>query len=109
VPGAAVRAAADPDAALAAAGSALAAHARVHLPFEDARTLLVAGTVRRRARRRREARESLEAARARFTELGAPPWPTAPPPSSGASAGAPPPRMRSRSPNGASPSTSPPA
>jgi DNA-binding NarL/FixJ family response regulator len=44
------------------------------MPFEHARTLLVVGTVLRRVRRRRDARESLEAARARFTELGAPAW-----------------------------------
>ena len=67
-------AAGEPDAALAAADDALAAHGRVDMPFEHARTLLVAGAVRRRARRRREARESLEAARARFTELGAQAW-----------------------------------
>jgi DNA-binding CsgD family transcriptional regulator len=64
----------DPGAALAAADSALAAHNRVEMPFEHARTLLVAGTIRRRARRRREARETLEAALAEFTRLGATAW-----------------------------------
>ena len=67
-------AAGNPDAARAAAEAALAAHDRVEMPFERARTLLVAGTVRRRARRRREAREILEAALAEFTRLGATPW-----------------------------------
>jgi DNA-binding CsgD family transcriptional regulator len=64
----------DPGAALAAADRALAAHERVEMPFERARTLLVAGAIRRRARRRREARETLEAALAEFTRLGATAW-----------------------------------
>jgi DNA-binding NarL/FixJ family response regulator len=64
----------DVDAALAAADAALTAHARVAMPFEHARTLLVAGAVRRRARRRRESRETLEAALGAFTGLGATAW-----------------------------------
>ena len=54
--------------------AALAAHDRVPLPFERARTLLVAGSVRRRLRRRREARAALEEAQAEFTRLDAPVW-----------------------------------
>ena len=52
----------EPDAALAALDEALALSARVGEPFERARTLLVLGTVQRRERKKRSARESLEAA-----------------------------------------------
>ncbi len=44
------------------------------LPFEHARALLVLGTVQRRAAKKRAARESLQAARAVFEELGAALW-----------------------------------
>jgi DNA-binding CsgD family transcriptional regulator len=44
------------------------------MPFERARTLLVLGEVRRRAKRKRAAREALEAALAAFEALGASPW-----------------------------------
>ena len=54
--------------------AALAAHDRAPLPFERARTLLVAGSVRRRLRRRREARAALEEAQAEFTRLDAVVW-----------------------------------
>lgn len=60
--------------AQAAVDAALVEHGRVEMPFESARTLLVAGTVARRARRRRDARTTLEAARAAFVELGAVVW-----------------------------------
>jgi DNA-binding CsgD family transcriptional regulator len=43
-------------------------------PLECARTLLVLGQVRRRAKQRGAAREALDAARARFEEIGAPLW-----------------------------------
>jgi DNA-binding NarL/FixJ family response regulator len=43
-------------------------------PFELARTLLALGTVQRRARRRRDARESLDRAIATFDLLGARVW-----------------------------------
>jgi DNA-binding CsgD family transcriptional regulator len=56
------------------ADAALAAHDRVPLPFERARTLLVAGSVRRRLRRRREARAALDEALAEFERLGARVW-----------------------------------
>jgi DNA-binding CsgD family transcriptional regulator len=45
-----------------------------HLPFEHARALLALGTVQRRAGKKRAARESLQAARAVFEELGAELW-----------------------------------
>ena len=46
-------------------------HERVPMPFERARTLLALGSTRRRAKRRRAARESLDEALAIFEELGA--------------------------------------
>ena len=61
----------DFDGALASVGEALAQHARVAIPFERGRTLLVLGAVQRRARRRRAAREALEEALAVFERLGA--------------------------------------
>jgi DNA-binding CsgD family transcriptional regulator len=45
-----------------------------HSPFELARTLLVSGEIRRRARRKREASERLEQAHAIFDRLGATIW-----------------------------------
>ena len=62
------------DAALESLDEALAAHDDVPAPFERARTLLALGSVQRRARRRREARETLEAAESVFRELGVPVW-----------------------------------
>jgi DNA-binding CsgD family transcriptional regulator len=62
------------DAAQETVDAALAAHDRAPLPFERARTLLVAGSVRRRLRRRREARAALEEAQAEFTRLDAVVW-----------------------------------
>jgi DNA-binding CsgD family transcriptional regulator len=53
---------------------AIETFAALGMPFERARTLLVLGEVRRRAKRKRAAREALEAARAAFDELGAPLW-----------------------------------
>ena len=44
------------------------------MPFERARTLLVLGEVRRRAKQKRAARETLAAALASFEELGAEIW-----------------------------------
>jgi DNA-binding CsgD family transcriptional regulator len=60
--------------ALAAAGDAAAVHARVPLPLEYARSLLVLGEVNRRAKQKRAAREALEHALALFEELGAVLW-----------------------------------
>lgn len=44
------------------------------LPFERARMLMVKGQLERRANRKLRARESLEAARLAFEDLGSPPW-----------------------------------
>ena len=64
----------DADAASAALAEALVLHERVGEPFERARTLLVLGTVQRRERKKRPARESLEAAFETFQSLGAALW-----------------------------------
>jgi DNA-binding CsgD family transcriptional regulator len=53
---------------------ALAEHARVPMRFEHARTLLALGAAQRRARRRAQARASLQQARGIFQELGTPVW-----------------------------------
>jgi len=60
--------------AQAALDRAHAAHQRQSMPFELARTLLVQGQVKRRARARRLARESLERALGLFEEMGAAVW-----------------------------------
>jgi DNA-binding CsgD family transcriptional regulator len=49
-------------------------HTRLAQPFERARTLLVAGTVERRARQKRAARDALDEARQVFDTLGAQRW-----------------------------------
>ena len=64
----------DFDAALAEIEQALAAHERLPMPYELARTLLAKGHIERRVRRRREARDSLERARALFQDIGAKLW-----------------------------------
>jgi DNA-binding CsgD family transcriptional regulator len=61
-------------AALDSLDDALKHHERLPMPFELGRTLLVQGTIRRRARRKRPAREALEQAVEIFEELGAPLW-----------------------------------
>ncbi len=53
---------------------ALTHHARTEHPLETARTLLVAGEVQRRMKRKRTARELLERAGAVFEELGSQLW-----------------------------------
>ncbi|MGH3012244.1 MAG: helix-turn-helix transcriptional regulator [Gaiellaceae bacterium] len=53
---------------------ALAEHDRAPMPFERARTLLALGSVLRRTRQRRAAREALRQAHGVFTELGAALW-----------------------------------
>jgi len=53
---------------------ALAEHARMRCPFERGRTLLAAGSIRRRAREKRAARETLEEAHQIFDGLGATLW-----------------------------------
>lgn len=61
-------------AARAALEQAFAAHERLPQPFELGRTLLVQGTIERRAKRRRTAREALTRALELFDDLGAPLW-----------------------------------
>lgn len=60
--------------ALAAADAAVVAHDRLAQPLELARTLLVRGSIQRRLKERRLARESLERALAIFGRLGAARW-----------------------------------
>ena len=60
--------------ALGVIDDALEHHRRVPMPFEHGRTLLVAGTARRRAKRLRDARWALTAAQSIFERLGAPLW-----------------------------------
>jgi DNA-binding CsgD family transcriptional regulator len=64
----------DLDVALAALDRGLAEHDRMRCPFEHGRTLLTLGSVRRRARRKRAAREALAQALEIFAELGASLW-----------------------------------
>ena len=60
--------------AAAAFGQALAQHERLPMPFELGRTLLAQGQLRRRAKQKRAARESLQGALDIFERLGAPLW-----------------------------------
>jgi DNA-binding CsgD family transcriptional regulator len=62
------------DPAAEALERSLAEHERCAMPFERARTLLVQGQVLRRLKRKRQARASLEEARAAFGRLGADSW-----------------------------------
>lgn len=64
----------DLDGATAAADDAVRTHDRLPLPFEFGRTLLVRGTVERRAKRKREARDTLNVALEIFDGLGAELW-----------------------------------
>jgi DNA-binding CsgD family transcriptional regulator len=64
----------DHDRGLASFDSALAHHDRASMPFERARTLLALGSVQRRSRRKRAARDSLQQALALFESLGASLW-----------------------------------
>ena len=64
----------DLDAALVALEEATVRHESVPVPFDRARTLLVLGVMRRRARRRKAAREALEQACDEFERLGATHW-----------------------------------
>jgi DNA-binding CsgD family transcriptional regulator len=59
---------------LASLEQAVAQHDRVPMPFERARTLLALGSVRRRARMKRLAREALEEAQVTFHGLDAQAW-----------------------------------
>ncbi len=60
--------------ALAALERAFVLHEGLGQPLELARTHLVMGTIRRRSRQKRAARDSLQAALDSFEELGAPLW-----------------------------------
>jgi DNA-binding CsgD family transcriptional regulator len=64
----------DLDAAAEAVERALAEQPRLGMPFEHARTLLVAGAIARRRRRRSAAKAAFERAEALFAELGAELW-----------------------------------
>ena len=52
----------------------MAEHARTTDPFQHARTLLALGRTQRRAKKRGDARRTLDDALARFETLGAPLW-----------------------------------
>jgi DNA-binding CsgD family transcriptional regulator len=54
--------------------AALAIHQQLTMPFERARTLLIAGEAQRRARHKSRAARALQDAQAIFDELGAPLW-----------------------------------
>jgi DNA-binding CsgD family transcriptional regulator len=64
----------DHDAAAESLRQAFAAHGRLEMPLELARTHLIAGDVARRARRKMTAREHVETARTMFARHGAAPW-----------------------------------
>jgi DNA-binding CsgD family transcriptional regulator len=64
----------DLDGARAALDRALTEHGRMRCPFERGRTLFALGSVRRRAREKRAAREALEEACRAFDDLGAALW-----------------------------------
>ncbi|HEY4976997.1 MAG TPA: AAA family ATPase [Gaiellaceae bacterium] len=53
---------------------AIAGHEQFTDPFERGRTMLIAGTIEHRAKRKRKAREALEQAREIFEQLGARLW-----------------------------------
>ena len=64
----------DGEGALGAFERALTQHARAPMPFERARTLLALGAAQRRAKRKRDARATLDEAVLVFEELGAALW-----------------------------------
>ena len=64
----------DHERALASFEHALSEHDRTTDPFQHARTLLALGRTQRRAKKRGDARTTLEDALARFERLGAPLW-----------------------------------
>jgi DNA-binding CsgD family transcriptional regulator len=64
----------DVGAAEAALERSLVAHARLPMPLEHARSLLVLGRIRRRRRRRLAAKDALEQALAIFDAVGSPLW-----------------------------------
>ena len=64
----------DTGGAIEAVDEALRAHEGVSLPFEHARTLLIAGQIRRRNKEKLLAANALTAAKVTFDRLGAPLW-----------------------------------
>jgi DNA-binding CsgD family transcriptional regulator len=64
----------DLDGALVSFEAALAQHDRVEIPLDRGRTLLALGIAQRRAKRRREARATLEQSVAVFERIGAAVW-----------------------------------
>ena len=64
----------DLDGSFIAFERAIAEHTRADDPFQYARTLLALGRTQRRAKRRGDARATLQAALAQFETLGAPLW-----------------------------------
>lgn len=64
----------DPEGSLVRLETALSDHERSRFPFERGRTLLALGGARRRLKRKRIARDALEAARQTFEEVGAAIW-----------------------------------
>ena len=64
----------DLEAAITDFGAALALHTQVELPLDKGRTLLAFGAAQRRAKRRREARGTLEEALGIFERIGAALW-----------------------------------
>jgi DNA-binding NarL/FixJ family response regulator len=64
----------DPTGAVTQLQQALSHHHRIDMPFELARTLLCLGRVQRRAKQRKEARETLTRALEIFERVGAPLW-----------------------------------
>jgi DNA-binding CsgD family transcriptional regulator len=64
----------DSEGAAASLEKALEAHSAFEEPFDRGRALLVLGTIQRRTRRRKPARQSLEAAAEVFDRLGATAW-----------------------------------
>jgi DNA-binding NarL/FixJ family response regulator len=64
----------DIDAATHAIDLALEYHLTLGMPFEEGRTLLVAGEIHRRARRKSVAKSHLDASLATFERLGSPLW-----------------------------------
>jgi DNA-binding NarL/FixJ family response regulator len=64
----------DSTGALEAFEAALALHATTEVPLEKGRTLLALGRLQRRCKRRRQARQALEAALDLFSQVGATLW-----------------------------------
>jgi DNA-binding CsgD family transcriptional regulator len=64
----------DTGGAVQALEQALGHHQQLAMPFEHGRTLLVMGQVQRRAKRKKIARQHLDAALGIFESLPAPPW-----------------------------------